>query len=131
MIFGGRSIDNPTAATLHRPSALRKRLCARLVIARGERRRTVAVVVRLTHLVLAHRRTVVVGWLLVVVAGMWAAATITDSLSQSFEAPGRPAFDPNRESVRTFGNGGVVPPLVAVGDGDAAGLQAVARSVSG
>jgi RND superfamily putative drug exporter len=84
---------------------------------------------RLTGWVLGHRRWVVIAWLAVTVAGMWAAATITDSLSQSFDAPGRPAFDANREIVRTFGSGGVVPPLVLVGPrGD---LGRVARAVPG
>jgi putative drug exporter of the RND superfamily len=66
----------------------------------------------LTGAVLRHRRLVVLGWVAVVVAGMWAAATINNSLSRSFDAPGRPAFDANREIVGLFKSGGVVPPVV-------------------
>ena len=69
---------------------------------------------RLTAFVLAHRRAVVLAWIALALAGMWAAATISDSLSQSFDAPGRPAFEANREIVQTFQTGGVVPPLVLV-----------------
>src|SRR4051794_9931783 len=85
---------------------------------------------RLTGWVLGHRRVVLAGWLVLTLAGLWAAATITDSLSQSFEAPGRPAFAANREIVGTFHSGGVVPPLVLVGR-DAADLRRVAAAVPG
>ena len=71
---------------------------------------------RLTTFVLAHRRLVVLAWVVLTVAGAWAAATISESLSQSFDAPGRPAFAANREIVGTFGTGGVVPPAALVID---------------
>lgn len=92
--------------------------------------------VSLTGAVLRHRRLVVLGWVAVVVAGMWAAATINNSLSRSFDAPGRPAFDANREIVRLFKSGGVVPPVVLLTgatDRRAAEqrLQRVSRAVPG
>jgi putative drug exporter of the RND superfamily len=69
---------------------------------------------RLTRWVLAHRRLVAAAWIVVTAGGMWAAATISGSLSQSFTAPGRPAFEANQEIDRTFGTGGFVAPLVLV-----------------
>jgi RND superfamily putative drug exporter len=94
------------------------------------------VVDRLTRWVLAHRRLVALAWIAVTAAGMWAAATISDSLSQSFTAPGRPAFEANEEIVRTFGTGGVVPPVVLVtqtADPNEAArrFERVARAVDG
>ncbi len=69
---------------------------------------------RLTSIVLAHRRLVIVSWIVLTCAGAWAAATISDSLSHSFDAPGRPAFAANAEIVKRFANGGVVAPVVLV-----------------
>jgi len=91
---------------------------------------------RLTRWVLAHGRLVALAWIVVTTAGLWAAATISDSLSQSFTAPGRPAYEANEEIVRVFGTGGVVAPVVLVtqtGDRKEARsrLERVARAVQG
>ena len=72
--------------------------------------------------VLRHRRVIVSVWVLLALAGGWAASSINDHLSQSFDAPGRPAFEASKEIVSRFGNGGVIAPFVLVagaGDGDA------------
>ncbi len=61
-------------------------------------------------------------------AGGWAASGLSDALSQSFDAPGRPAFDANREIVERYGSGGVIAPIVAVVDGVDARDPAVARA---
>ncbi|MBV9047173.1 MAG: hypothetical protein JOY58_02835, partial [Solirubrobacterales bacterium] len=79
---------------------------------------------------------VVLGWVVVAVVGMWAAATISDSLTRSFDAPGRPAFDANRQIVEQFGTGGEVAPIVLVTqapDRRAASrrFERVARTVAG
>ncbi len=87
---------------------------------------------RLTESVLAHRRLVLLAWLVLTLAGMWAAATITDSLSQSFTAPGKPAFEANERIVGTFASGGVVPPLVLVAEapeGEKLDIEAAAREL--
>ena len=85
---------------------------------------------RLTTWVLAHRRIVVLAWIAVAVAGGWASATIADSLTKSFTAPGRPAFEANEEIVREYRSGGVVAPAVLVGQ-DEADLKRVAGAVQG
>jgi RND superfamily putative drug exporter len=64
--------------------------------------------------VLRHRKLIVSVWILLAVVGAWAASSINDHLSQSFDAPGRPAFEANREIVETYGNGGVISPFVLV-----------------
>jgi len=69
---------------------------------------------RLTDLVLARRRLVAVLWAILALAGAWAASGIGDALSQSFDAPGKPAFEANREIVSTYGSGGTISPIVLV-----------------
>jgi RND superfamily putative drug exporter len=64
--------------------------------------------------VLRHRKLIVSVWILLAVVGAWAASSINDHLSQSFDAPGRPAFEANREIVKTYGNGGPISPFVLV-----------------
>ena len=91
---------------------------------------------RLTDWVLGRRRLVALAWIAVAAGGMWAAATISDSLSRSFTAPSRPAFQANEEIVRTFGTGGIVPPAVLVtqtADPNEAArrFERVARAVGG
>ncbi|HEY4098654.1 MAG TPA: MMPL family transporter [Baekduia sp.] len=86
----------------------------------------------LTSLTLSHRRIVACFWLVLTLAGAWAASTLNDHLSQSFDAPGRPAFQANREIVQRFGAGGTIAPIVAVGHrGDEASLRKVAAAVPG
>jgi RND superfamily putative drug exporter len=64
--------------------------------------------------VLRHRKLIVSVWILLAVVGAWAASSINDHLSQSFDAPGRPAFEANKEIVKTYGNGGLISPFVLV-----------------
>src|ERR1700761_4147250 len=66
--------------------------------------------------VLRHRKLIVSVWILLAVVGAWAASSINDHLSQSFDAPGRPAFEANKEIVKTYGNGGLISPFVLVAD---------------
>lgn len=89
---------------------------------------------RLTSFVLAHRRGVVAAWLVLALAGIWAVTGLSDALSQSFDAPGKPAFAANRELARDFRSGGPVAPIVLVtrAGGDAtARLARVGRAVPG
>ena len=68
----------------------------------------------LTRLVMARRRFVALAWVVLALVGAWAASGISDALSQSFDAPGRPAFEANRAIVGATGSGGVVNPIVLV-----------------
>ena len=84
----------------------------------------------MTRWVLAHGRVVVLAWLLLTVAGGFAASRISDELTRSFASPGREGFDANAEIVERFGVGGDVPPIALVG-GDAEARERVARAVPG
>jgi putative drug exporter of the RND superfamily len=69
---------------------------------------------RLTSLAMGHRRLVLCVWLGLAVAGGWAASSIGDALSRSLDAPGRSAFEANRQIARHYGTGGQVAPIVLV-----------------
>ncbi len=64
--------------------------------------------------VLRHRKLIVSVWVLLAVVGAWAASSINDHLSRSFDAPGRPAFEANKQILKTYGNGGLISPFVLV-----------------
>ena len=89
--------------------------------------------------VLRHRKLIVCVWILLAVVGAWAASSIDDHLSKSFDAPGRPAFEANKEIVETYGNGGLIAPFVLVADpsegtlaggGNEAAFAAAAKEVA-
>ena len=68
--------------------------------------------------VLAHRRTVVLTWVVVTVAAFASIGPSVDALSDEFELPGRESTDAANLIVERYGNGGprVSGPLVAVVD---------------
>jgi RND superfamily putative drug exporter len=70
---------------------------------------------RLTDRVLAHRRLVVAAWIVLTLAGMFAAGRLGDALDTSFAMPDSEAFVTNEAIKETFGGGGA-PPLVAVAE---------------
>jgi RND superfamily putative drug exporter len=57
----------------------------------------------LARLVLRHRLVVVVGWLVVMVAGGAVASTVTDRLTFDFSLPGQPGYEAEQELIATFG----------------------------
>ncbi|GGF47010.1 membrane protein [Marmoricola endophyticus] len=79
---------------------------------------------RLTDIVLRHRLLVVLGWLVVAVAGATTASTTVDRLSYDFALPGQPAYEANQQIVEQFGGGGLNDPLLLVVDGDGASGRA-------
>ena len=84
---------------------------------------------RFVEFTLRRRRAVALAWLLVTLAGAWAAATLSSHLSQRFDAPDRPAFVANATILRDFGSGGVIAPIVLVGHrGQAGALRRVAAA---
>src|SRR5918996_4891606 len=68
----------------------------------------------LTRWVLAHKRLVVAGWILVTIAAFAAIQPASDALSEEFTVPGREGFETNREVASLYGNGGDVAPIVPV-----------------
>src|SRR4051794_9831081 len=69
---------------------------------------------KITDFVLHHRRLVLLGWLILTIIGMAAAGPASKALDQRFSVPGREGWDTNEQIVRTYGNGGENPPLLAV-----------------
>ncbi|HVA92745.1 MAG TPA: MMPL family transporter [Chloroflexota bacterium] len=68
----------------------------------------------LTRWVLAHKRIVVVLWLVLTVVGFATAGKATNALSLSFALPGKEGYDVSQQIVRQYGNGGTSNPIAAV-----------------
>ncbi|WP_298347065.1 MMPL family transporter [Ferrimicrobium sp.] len=64
--------------------------------------------------VLAHRRLVVIIWVLLFLAGGVAAGKVVNRLSYNFATPGQPGYVASQKILRHFGNGGQNPPAIAV-----------------
>lgn len=69
---------------------------------------------RLARFVLAHRRLVIAGWLVVLLAGAIGASHVSSRLQLDFSLPGQPGYETAQKIVRTYGNGGIIPPAIAV-----------------
>lgn len=70
---------------------------------------------RLTRFVLAHRRAVAGGWLLLTLVGMVLAGPANKALDQKFTVPGREGYETNVDIAKAFkGTGGNESPLLAV-----------------
>jgi putative drug exporter of the RND superfamily len=69
----------------------------------------------LTRWVLAHKRTVVIAWIVLTVAGIAAAGPASNALDQKFSVPGREGWETNVAiSDRYRGTGGDSTPLLPV-----------------
>jgi RND superfamily putative drug exporter len=69
----------------------------------------------LTRWVLAHKRTVVISWLVLTIAGIAAAGPATDALTPGYSVPGKEGWETNEAiAARYGGTGGITPPLVPV-----------------
>jgi RND superfamily putative drug exporter len=68
----------------------------------------------LARFVLAHRRIVMVGWLIVFLAGGMGASHVSKRLSLDFSLPGQPGYETARKIMHTYGNGGDQPPAIMV-----------------
>jgi putative drug exporter of the RND superfamily len=67
----------------------------------------------LTHWVLDHKRTVVVVWLLLTVAGIAAAGPAADALTPGYSVPGKEGWETNQAIAATYGGTGTgTAPLV-------------------
>jgi RND superfamily putative drug exporter len=69
----------------------------------------------LTRYVLAHKRLVVISWILLTIAGMAAAGPASEALDQEFSVPGKEGWETNVAITETYGGtGGDSSPLVPV-----------------
>jgi RND superfamily putative drug exporter len=69
---------------------------------------------RIARFVLAHRRMVMVGWLIVFVAGAMGASHVSKRLSLDFSLPGQPGYETARQIIHKYGNGGDEAPAILV-----------------
>ncbi len=69
---------------------------------------------RIARFVLAHRRMVMVGWLIVFVAGAMGASHVSKRLSLDFSLPGQPGYETARQIIHKYGNGGDQAPAILV-----------------
>ncbi|HEX6585273.1 MAG TPA: MMPL family transporter [Solirubrobacterales bacterium] len=69
----------------------------------------------LTHWVLAHKRTVVIGWIVLTIAGIAAAGPASEALDQEFSVPEKEGWETNVAIADQYrGTGGDAAPLVPV-----------------
>jgi RND superfamily putative drug exporter len=81
--------------------------------------------------VLAHRRSVIVLWVIVFLFGGFAAGKVVNRLSYNFATPGQPAYVASQKILRHFGNGGQnAPAIVAISGVDSANAATVANALS-
>jgi putative drug exporter of the RND superfamily len=67
---------------------------------------------RWADLVLAHRRMVVLFWVLVAVGGMAVAGQVSQRLTYKYSLPGEPGAQTAEQITQTFGNGGSSAPFL-------------------
>jgi RND superfamily putative drug exporter len=69
----------------------------------------------LTRWVLAHKRTVVIGWIILTIAGIAAAGPASEALDQKFTVPGKEGWETNVAIAEQYnGTGGDSAPLLPV-----------------
>ena len=73
----------------------------------------------LARFVLHHRLLVVLGWLVLMVAGGIVAGPVTDRLTFDFSLPGQPGYEAEKELVATFGTStaDTLVPVITVPEG--------------
>jgi putative drug exporter of the RND superfamily len=68
---------------------------------------------RLSRLVIARRRWIVLAWVLLTILGVYATGRLSDRWFESFSIPGYEAYEANQRALDTYGSG-AQPPLVVV-----------------
>ena len=69
----------------------------------------------LTRWVLAHKRTVVLTWIVLTIAGIAASGPATDALDPEFSVPNKEGWETNATIAQRYrGTGGNTSPLVPV-----------------
>ena len=69
---------------------------------------------RLAVVMIRHRRIVMLSWVILLLAGGYAASHLSSRLSYDFSLPGQSAYTTGTKVVQTFGNGGRTSPSVVV-----------------
>ena len=69
---------------------------------------------RVARFVLRRRRVVMVAWLVVFLAGGFAAGQVSNRLKFTFSLPGQPGYETAHKITQLYGNGGETSPDIAV-----------------
>ena len=69
---------------------------------------------RLGRAVLHHRRRVMLIWLVILIAGMAGAGTVSNRLKVDFSLPGQPGYEAAKKVQRIYGSGLGQPPSILV-----------------
>jgi RND superfamily putative drug exporter len=70
--------------------------------------------VRLARFVLAHRRIVLLLWVLLLPAGIYGASHVSNRLSVDFSLPGQPGYEAAKKITHLYGNGGDTDPAIVL-----------------
>ncbi len=70
--------------------------------------------VRLARLVLAHRRLILLLWVLLLPAGIYGASHVSKRLKLDFSLPGQPGYETAKKITHLYGNGGDTNPAVVL-----------------
>ena len=79
-----------------------------------ERRADRALMAQLTAFALRHRRWIIGGWLLMIIAGAAAVGQVSQRLSTDFSLPGQPGYETAQRMMGAYGNGGQAPSILTV-----------------
>ena len=69
---------------------------------------------KVTDLALAHRKLVVLAWVLLAVAGVLTLSSTTSRFTHTFATPGTPGYNANHAIQQRFGIDGNEQPTIAV-----------------
>jgi len=70
--------------------------------------------VRLARFVLAHRRLIVLLWLVLLPAGIYGASHVSNRLKLDFSLPGQPGYETAKKITHLYGNGGETDPTIVL-----------------
>jgi putative drug exporter of the RND superfamily len=71
-------------------------------------------IARLARFVLAHRRLVLLVWVLLLPAGIYGASHVSKRLSTDFSLPGQPGYETAKKITHLYGNGGYTSATVVL-----------------
>lgn len=69
---------------------------------------------RLARFVLAHRRLVLLVWVMLLPAEIYGASPVSNRLSSDFSLPGEPGYETAMKITHLYGNGGETTPTVVL-----------------
>jgi len=85
---------------------------------------------RLAHLIIRHRRAVVLAWVALTAFGAFSAQKVSSRWLEEFSIPGYSAYEANQRTLHTFGTGEAPPHVVVFhASGDATKMAGIGRAI--